>query len=191
MTSPDRRYSVAYASETEIWQAADGTGRQVTTQLGPQYPDQASAAYWAKMLPSAKPGADDLTLGDPPLPPLPTDQARLAELLKIRYGGGAAAKETSTLYARYAVPRAVRAEILRVLAGVPGLLWRGEVTDRAGRQGVAVTYDDGEHGQQSLLVFDPRTGELLAHELLTMSQPVKMDAYQVILETSWTDRPGQ
>ncbi|MEH0822574.1 MULTISPECIES: hypothetical protein [unclassified Micromonospora] len=111
------------------------------------------------------------------------------ELLKVRYGAGAASKEVSTVYGRYVVPRRTRAEILRVLADVPGFLWRGQVTDRAGRKGVAVTFDDREHHAQSLLIFDPNTGELLAHELLTLA-PVRLSAYQLVLDTAWTDRIG-
>jgi hypothetical protein len=69
------------------------------------------------------------------------------------------------------VPRQTRATILRILAGVPGFVWRGEVTDRAGRTGVAVTADEGDkqHHMQAVLVFDPRTGELLAHEFLALN----------------------
>lgn len=54
---------------------------------------------------------------------------------------------------------------------------------------VAVTFDDREHDAQSLLVFDPKTRELLAHERLTLS-PARISAYQVILDVAWTDRLG-
>ncbi|MEU5942362.1 hypothetical protein ABZ807_25000 [Micromonospora sp. NPDC047548] len=40
MTSPDGRHHVAFAADSKVWQAADGTGNQVTIQLEPQYPDQ-------------------------------------------------------------------------------------------------------------------------------------------------------
>ncbi|MFD0594120.1 hypothetical protein ACFQZ4_17930 [Catellatospora coxensis] len=102
---------------------------------------------------------------------------------------GAVGKQTSKVFGRYAVARQTRAEILRILADVPGFRWRGEVTDRAGRDGLAVTFDDREHGQQHLLIFHPRTGELLAWELLTLG-PVRMNAYVLILETGRTDRLG-
>ncbi|WP_346119333.1 CU044_5270 family protein [Micromonospora coerulea] len=190
MTSDDGRHTVAFADETKVWQPLDGTGRQVTVQLEPQYPDQASRDYWRGKLTSGPQGAP----GAMPLPPmelapLPSGQAGLRELLKVRFGAGAASKEVSTVYGRYAVPRRTRAEILRVLADVPGFRWRGEVTDRAGRKGLAITFDDRSHNAQSLLIFDPRTGELLAHERLTLS-PVRISAYQVILETDRTDRLG-
>ncbi|WP_255511200.1 hypothetical protein [Micromonospora sp. WP24] len=74
-------------------------------------------------------------------------------------------KQLGGLYGLYVVPRRTRAEILRVLADVPGFRWRGQVVDRAGRKGVAITFDDREHDQQSLLIFAPETGELLAYEV--------------------------
>ncbi|MFI7574664.1 CU044_5270 family protein [Micromonospora sp. NPDC049497] len=192
MTSPDGRYHVAFAHETKVWQAADGTGTQVTTQLEPQYPDPESRVYWQRNLKpeaaaSATPAPDSIPLPPIDLAPLPSGRAQLNDLLKIRFGGSAVSKEVSTVYGRYVVPRQTRAEILRVLADVPGFLWRGPVTDRAGRNGVAITFDDREHNQQSLLIFDPKTGELLAHELLALS-PVRISAYQVILDTAWLDR---
>ncbi|SCG63674.1 hypothetical protein GA0070614_3687 [Micromonospora coxensis] len=192
MTSSDGRHHVAFADETKVWQAADGSGKQVTTQLEPQYPDQESRNYWQRNLKpraaaSATPAPDDMPLPPMDLAPLPSRRAQLNELLKVRFGAGAVSKEVSTVYGRYVVPRQTRAEILRVLADVPGFRWRGQVTDRVGRKGVAVTFDDREHNQQSLLIFDPSTGDLLAHERLTLS-PIRMKAYQVILDTAWTDR---
>ncbi|MEV1315895.1 CU044_5270 family protein [Micromonospora arborensis] len=192
MTSADGRHHIAYAGESKVWQAADGTGSQINIQLEPQYPDQESQDYWRRRLDPAPAVA-----GTPamiPLPPMeltppPADAAGLRELLKVEYGPGAASKEVSTLYSRYVVPRATRAEILRVLADVPGFRWRGKVTDRAGRDGVAVTFDDREHDAQSLLIFNPKTGELLAHERLTLS-PVRISSYKVILDAAWTDRVG-
>ncbi|MET0414423.1 MAG: CU044_5270 family protein [Actinoplanes sp.] len=189
-TSADGRHHVAYAGESKVWQAADGTGSRINTQLEPQYPDQESRAYWQRKL-TPRPAAASSPIPLPPmeLTPPPADPSRLRELLKVQYGPGAASKWVGALYARYVMPRATRAEVLRVLADVPGFRWRGRVTDRAGRDGVAVTFDDREHDQQSLLIFDPRTGELLADELLTLA-PVRISAYQLILDTTWTDRIG-
>ncbi|MET7667811.1 CU044_5270 family protein [Micromonospora luteifusca] len=194
MSSADGRHHVAFAGESKVWQAADGTGSQINTQLEPQYPDQESQDYWRRRLDSGPAVAGTPAPAMIPLPPMEltppaADAAGLRELLKVEYGPGAASKEVSTLYSRYVVSRAPRAEILRVLADVPGFRWRGKVTDRAGRDGVAVTFDDREHDAQSLLIFNPTTGELLAHELLTLS-PVRISSYQVILDAAWTDRVG-
>lgn len=194
MTSPDGRFSVAFSQETKVWWTPGEPGRQTTVMGEREYPDQASRDYWANHLPvsataSATASADALTL--PPFEPaaLPSTRRELARMLKTELGAAAAGKETSKIFGRYAVPRQSRAEILRILADVPGFRWRGEVTDRAGRDGLAVTFDDREHGQQHLLIFHPRTGELLASELLTLG-PVRMNAYELILETGRTDRVG-
>lgn len=194
MTSADGRHHVAFAGETKVWQAADGTGSQINTQLEPQYPDQESRDYWQRNL-DKRPAVGTVAapamipLSPMELTPPSADPSALRELLKVKYGASAASKEVSTLYARYVISRATRAAILRVLADVPGFRWRGRVTDRAGRAGVAVTFDDREHDAQSLLIFDPKTGELLAHEQLTLS-PVRISTYQVILDAGWTDRVG-
>lgn len=191
MSSPDGHH-VAFVGETKVWQAPDGTGSQANTQLEPQYPDEESRAYWQRKLPQGP--AETAESAPIPLPPMeltppPADPARLREMLKIEHGPGAASKAVGTLYARYVLPRATRAEILRVLADLSGLRWRGQVTDRAGRAGVAVTYDDREHDVQFLLIFDANTGGLLAHEMLTLT-PVRLSAYQLIIDTAWTDRVG-
>ncbi|MEU9826473.1 CU044_5270 family protein [Micromonospora chersina] len=192
MTSPDGHHHVAFADDTKIWQAVDGTGQQVTVQLEPQYPDQESRDYWQRNLKpkaaaSATPAPDTIPLPAIDLAPLPSGRAQLTDLLKVGLGAAAVSKEVSMVYGRYVVPRQTRAEILQVLAGVPGFRWRGQVTDRAGRKGVAITFDDRDNNAQSLLIFDPNTGELLAHERLTLS-PIRISAYQVILNTAWTDR---
>ncbi|MER7894320.1 CU044_5270 family protein [Micromonospora sp. NPDC094482] len=200
MRSPDDRYHASFASETKLWRAADGTGKQATTLLGVQYPDRESQAYWqrewqgSQPKAAASPGAtarpgDSYPLPPDGRPPLPSNRAGLSEMLKVRHGASALSKEVGTVYAQYVLPRETRAEVLRILADVPGFVWRGEVTDRAGRKGVAVTFDDREHDGQSLLIFDPNTGALLAHEWLTLS-PVRISAYQVILDTAWSDQLG-
>jgi len=185
-------YVLGYASEQKTWRLADGSATVVTTALPPQFPDRASRDYWLRHL-EERPGVAlaEGPVDEPPSPnwaPLPADRAGVVERLKISAGGGAAAKEVMTLYTWFAVPKRTRAMFLQVLAEVPGYRWRGEVTDRAGRRGMAITYDDREHGQQTLLIFDGRTGELLAHELVTETLRVTM--YQMILETDRVDRPA-
>lgn len=47
----------------------------------------------------------------------------------------------------------------------------------------------GAHHEQMLLVFDPRTGELLAHEMVVLDQ-ARLAASLVILATDRTDQLG-
>lgn len=194
LTSADGRHHVAFAEEVKLWRAADGTTMRSGAALEPQYPDQESRDYWeAGKLPTpdasatAAPSYDVLPREE--LAPLPSGGPRLDDLLKVEFGTAAVAKAVSTVYGWYVVPREIRAEILRVVADVPGFRWRGEVTDRAGRIGVAVTFDDPEHNQQSLLIFDPETGGLLAYEQVNLS-PVQISSYTLFLVTGWTDQAG-
>jgi hypothetical protein len=120
---------------------------------------------------------------------LPATGAGLRQ--ELRAGGTIGVPQQLTrLYQRFLVPRSARAELLRALADEPGFVWRGDVTDRAGRAGVAVTRDDATQDQE-LLVFDPRTGELLASEsITTVDGERRVSAYLLILESGWTDTLG-
>jgi hypothetical protein len=189
-TSPDGRYVLNYATERETWQLADHSGRQRWFSLPPEFPDQASRDYWERHPANLPTGPYEGTI--PPLPeagPLPADRAGLAELLDVRYGGSAVAKQVDTIYTRYVVPKRTRAQVLNILADMPGFKWRGQATDRAGRRGVAITYDDRTHGQQSLLIFDQRTGALLALEAVWL-EPQRVSVYMVILGTDRTAQAG-
>lgn len=191
-------YILGYVHEEQVWRAPDGTGRQSSRSLEPQYPDQQSRDFWQRALknglPSGKAGPINVTPAPstyplPPLelPPLPTDRPQLARLFRVQDVAGGDLKQVVKVYQWYAVPRATRSQILRVLADVAGFLWRGEVTDRAGREGLAITFDDRPHDQQSLLVFDPKTGELLAMELVTSR---RLSTYILFLGTDLTDELG-
>jgi hypothetical protein len=189
MSDAGGRYVLGFAGETKVWQAADGTGRQWDLQLDPEFPDRESRDYWQGRMPRTTPEPHAFPLPPEEIPPLPTDRAGLADLVQARYGPGAVTKFLAMVYTRYVVPRPVRAQLLRVLADLPGLRWRGTVTDRAGRPGIALTADDAAAAQQYLYVFDPATGGLLATELLTV-RPKRISTYQLVLATDRTDRPG-
>lgn len=206
LTSPDGRHRLGFAQDTELWGTADEAARSVRLSFVPDYPDQESREYWQHQDSldyrrrdpkardawfAAKVAAFEKVKQDPvrlDVVPLPSGRAQLNELLKVRSGAAAVSEEVGMVYGQYVVPRQTRAEILRVLADVPGFRWRGQVTDRAGRKGVAITFDDRKHNAQFLLIFDPNTGELLAHERLTLS-PLRVDAYEVIFDTAWADKP--
>jgi hypothetical protein len=67
---------------------------------------------------------------------------------------------------------AERAAVLRVVAALPGLTYRGEVADRAGRPGEAFSIDSAYSGLMTryTLIVDPRGGGLLGfEEMLTRS----------------------
>ncbi len=201
VVTSEQGYVMSYVLDTRAWLASDGSGRQRIHQLDPRFPDEASRRYWEKELKHQRPAATaapDRGYDDIPavpgggLKPLPTDPAGMADVLGVAGGTADAIGNIFHVYEQYAVPRASRAAILTVLAGLDGVLWRGEVTDRAGRTGVAVTFDDSaEHQEQHLLIFDPGTGELLANELLGVGGLRRtVNYYCLYLETDRTDRLG-
>ena len=126
----------------------------------------------------------------------PTDPTQLAGLLRAEYGALDAAKWTMELYRSYAVPRRVRAQVLTILAGLPGFRWRGQVTDRLGRPGVAVTLwsypsdTTALNPYEETLIFHERTGELLDFEITTRTASPTLTTYIQILDANRTDRLG-
>ncbi|MFY1634254.1 CU044_5270 family protein [Solwaraspora sp. WMMB335] len=186
---------MSIAEEVETWSDSSGNGMTRTQQLMPEFPTEESRLYWEGVL---EPGAR--TPGTPvtstglvgPDQPITEDPSELARKLKVGAGAGAGAtvKAVNDIYSLYLVPRSVRSQILRILADTPGLHWRGEVVDRAGRTGVAVTADDTERNVQHLLIFDPVTGELLAHELVKLTEPRQVQVYNLILSYGRTAEAG-
>lgn len=180
--------------EVRSW-ATDDTVILRQTGLEPQYPDEESRRYFeARSARQSKaPGGEE---GYPSGPTetvslygtatLPRNPAALRESLSLDFPSRVP-EAVSDLYRRFAVPRPVRADILRVLAGLPGLRWRGAVTDRAGRPGVAVSLDAAD-GMRQVLIFEPRTGELRAGEWTDVRVGERrVSAYSMIHETGWTD----
>jgi len=69
------------------------------------------------------------------------------------------------LYRQQALSPQLQSGMWRVLAASPGFRNLGVVTDRAGRDGVAVALDDNyRRPTRYVLIFDPRTGRLLGDE---------------------------
>jgi hypothetical protein len=188
-------FTMSFVEERRVWVAPDGSGRIRTTLLPPEFPDAASQRYYQQKLgnrPLAQPGRpyDDLPAGMAgPGQPLTSDRAELAQELHVDQGGGATAKTIMDKYQVYIVPRAARAQILDILADMPGFVWRGQVTDRAGRAGVAISFDDPQHDQQSILIFAPDTGELYAHEVVSIRER-RVSVYTLFLHYGYADQLG-
>ena len=108
---------------------------------------------------------------------LPADTSAMRSILKeIAPGGpgGPTAQEFGYLETQQFVDPLSQAAILRVLADESDVTNAGAVTDRAGRNGVAVTQLSPDGKFRFTLIFDPSTGALLDAEqtLLDPSEPV-------------------
>ena len=82
----------------------------------------------------------------------------------------------------------LRAGWLRMLADINGMRVVPSTTDRLGRAGVGVVFTSHEHGTtESLLIFDPTTGQLLASRgtVLAMEDNPEI-ALPNTLETTFT-----
>jgi len=212
---------VSFVETEETWTAADGAGRHIRRTVALEFPNDQSRRYWQREIArNGLPAIPEETIqdlpfessssgsptpssrtGDPEDPALPADQTRppsgrsdLAKLLRARSGPFDAAKWTMELYRAYVVPRETRRQVLQILASLNGFVWRGRVTDRVGRDGVAISVDlvggEPHDASQMVLVFDPRTGELLAWEQLRLAPHRETSAYGVILPPGRVDAIG-
>jgi hypothetical protein len=185
-------YFMSYVESYEVWTAADGSGRYRHTFLGGEFPDEASRRYFESIpLTTPRESVSAFTPGFLDVGEVPADEPGLAALLGTAGGGEPDFGPIQHIYRDQVVPRDARAAILRLLADVPGFDWRGGATDRAGRSGIAISYDTGEPGYvlRWVLVFDPDTGELLSSETVDL-QNEYLSYYALYLETGWTDDPG-
>ncbi|WP_049560629.1 CU044_5270 family protein [Nonomuraea sp. SBT364] len=84
------------------------------------------------------------------------------------------------------VPAETRAAAYRLMASLPGVTARGEVTDQLGRTGQAIVYRDPADDRDKRLIFNVATGAPLALETLMPSgEPAQFTA---VAESVWTDQ---
>ncbi|GIJ48415.1 hypothetical protein Val02_53010 [Virgisporangium aliadipatigenens] len=176
-------------TEKELWyRPDDGSGRLRVTVHPDVYPNEESARYWREHpMPSPTgtppPVYDDLPAGRAgPTRTMPTDPAALRVFV-----GRDPVRGLRNLYGYYAVARDARAGMLRILADVPGIAWRGETTDRAGRGGIAVSVETDT--AREVLVFDPRTGVLLMWDEVSHEQDT-VAGCTLYLRSGHTDQTG-
>lgn len=86
-------------------------------------------------------------------------------------------------------PASLRAGLYGALALIPGIELVGDVTDRAGRRGVAVAFT--EVGIRHELIFDPETSEMLAERQVLVrpeEAEIPLPAGIVIGDTAYLER---
>ena len=140
----------------EIWIGPDGSGRIRESQTDPAFPTAKDRQNWLAMGPGKPPltgppsdekyGPGGLSPGPTDLSKLPTDPARLAEMIssrKIEGGPPGPAEDfvqVGDLLRETAASPELRAALFKVAAGIPGVRLLGTVTDSDGRSGIAIAY---------------------------------------------------
>jgi hypothetical protein len=183
MTSGDDATQVAIVPQlTELWRAADGSGKISKVTLDAQDvatpPDAAALnTLAAQRVPQVEtyPAGGLASVVPDPLPRTVEGLEKVLYAHQPRVNGPkSAVRAVADLYRDSAVDLDVRIAALRVLAGTKGVLYRGVVTDRLGRSGIAVSVDSDNGGTRDLLVFDPRTGLLLGYESMFLRRPANL-----------------
>jgi hypothetical protein len=154
----------------EVWMGAHSMLRETVGK-----PEFVTAADRQKWIDAGRPVITQPGTFTEPLDPykplgLPTDSTQLYAELKSQASGhgtglydemfvlvGDDLRETSTSPAQ-------RAALYDVAARIPGVELVGNVTDSAGRPGVAVAMTDQTNHVRQVLIFDPTTSQLLAEE---------------------------
>ncbi len=162
--------------DEQLWIAADGSGRDQLARL----PDQPAGGplRWSTPRPGAA-STEDFPAGGRarslPQPPSADPDALAAQLNTIQpraNGPQSVVRAVADIYRDIAPGTPVRAAMLRLLASISAVTYRGHVTDRAGRNGFAVSVDSDV---RDTLVFDEHTGVLLAFEAVLLTQPSRLD----------------
>ncbi|MEV4481874.1 CU044_5270 family protein [Micromonospora coxensis] len=164
------------------WRAPDGSGKIATVDLDSfaidQRPDAATviaaASHRAATVENYPVGELAAVVAEP----LPRDVTALERALYAHQpranGPKSAVRAVADLYRTNTVDRDVRVAVLQFLARTDAVLLRGTVTDRLGREGLAVSVDSDGGGTRDLLVFDRHTGWLLAYESMYLRPPEKL-----------------
>ncbi|HUB38594.1 MAG TPA: CU044_5270 family protein [Streptosporangiaceae bacterium] len=196
-------YAVSYSEQRQIWIASNGSGRIVESFRDPRLASARDRRNWIKdgrpslrIKPSdQRYGKRQLSVGPANLYKLPTNPARLAKLIHSGAvdGGPVGSAEDfvriGDVLRETAAPPALRAAIFKVSEQIPGAKLLGRTTDPLGSAGIGIAHWQhvAHRGQvpaetiESVLIFNPKTSNLLAEEtLVTYTKTGKTSL------TSWT-----
>jgi hypothetical protein len=163
-------YTALFSTDREVWMGQQSVLR--TSAAGePQFPTEEDRQSWIDAgSPYLIGGTAEISLGAASAPDLPTDPDELFDRLKQdAEGAGTGLYEEmfvlvgDNLRESLASPEQ-RAALYEVAARLPGVELIGNVTDSAGREGVAVSMDDDQAHIRCTLIIDTDTSVLLSEE---------------------------
>jgi len=182
----DNSYNIEYVEDRQFWVAPDGAGHGVFTTSDVTFPTPQDQAAWvAQGSPDlAAKLAGESTFGPGNYGPmgvdeftLPTDQSQLSQVIASHLTSETPAQPGSLEYAAVefdyislllnetAAPTAVRAALLTLAEGLPGITLIGPDTAPQGVSGIGFSAGAPLGGGTSReLIFNPSTGALVAQE---------------------------
>jgi hypothetical protein len=177
--------SAIVPTRKESWRGPDDSGRIVVGHDEPQFTSKSDRWLWRL---HGSPGADDEQRAEdypagrfpamwPGQPPVNGFEAWLSIGHPASNGPAETLVAVTDLARERVLSPAVRADILRTVAKLPGIKYDGEVTDRAGRHGLAFSLvsDYGGLPTRYTLIVDPAGGALLGYEQMLTTRAGKLD----------------
>jgi hypothetical protein len=209
----DWAFSVLVPHVREIWVTPDGSGRLLVKTGEPRFLGPRDRETWeAAGRPELdRPGTTDESFGPDGLSytnfsEYSTDPDELYDQIRSKAEGHGPSTDAEMLVLvgdllrETVAPPDLRAALFRVAARIPGVELVGEVTDPAGRKGVAVarTSDDAGFLERNELIFDPDTSELLAERQILLepvdwidAEPGTVIGYAVYLNSGVVDATSE
>ncbi|TDC35768.1 hypothetical protein E1261_00115 [Kribbella albertanoniae] len=185
---PDTNNSVVLPQEITLqWNSADLSGQQTVATGQPVMVAGQSEEAWREASQQRTENRPDNETSWPagsyqPAFKYPLEAATLPAMLNTAFpteidGTGKMTMGITALYGESTPPPAVRAAVLRTLAGRGDVVALGRMSDRAGRPGLGFAVDTTYTGwpRRHVLIFNPSTGTLLAEEDVLTGKPGALD----------------
>lgn len=186
-----------FVSETdEEWIAEDGSGRRHSVVApvefaGPEDREAWEVAGRPDFQPHAwrghvedetlRPGSESNRIYEAELSAIPTDPGEISEwlitqVMKSDNGFSPAVRSLNLVSEILNDPLAIpelRAALYEAEGRIPGIEYFGKATDAIGRPGIAIGAESANSGAPTryLLIFDPKTSQVLATEEMTLEPP--------------------
>ncbi|MFB8347907.1 CU044_5270 family protein [Streptomyces niveus] len=188
----------------ETWTKPDGSARWKVRTQSPEFETASQRGAWedaGSIGEDSQEYSDSRGPADPSDPrnqPAPTDPAAMGRWLSLGYenpGRGEIFDSVSERNLDRILSPAQRAALLRYLATLDGVTYRGSVKDRSGRPGEAFSVRSSYGGLPKVqtLVFDSDTARLLAYEeeLTTDAGKLNVKVPAVVLYVTYLEaRPA-
>ncbi|MDQ0904633.1 hypothetical protein QFZ22_000618 [Streptomyces canus] len=176
-----------YPTQTERWRRPDGSGRLLRRNYPPEFVSAGASRPWEsdaehdvqvvdrRVRPGEFSTLQDVWEG---VMPLSDDPDCLSRQL-ISASDGSAQDQLGAVkniyYDQGIVGASLRVAILRVLAGMDGLILTGRASDRSGRAVFGISAPVDSQGVQFTLLLDPVTGELNGHQEVLVKRSGRLD----------------